>query len=104
MSAVAVLSAEDLERIVRAAVRAELAASSRSEWMGPDELCELLGIERPTLPAIVKRDGLPAAKVGRAWRARRADVDAWLESRIQRPGGHARKHGATLRALRGGKP
>jgi excisionase family DNA binding protein len=49
------------------------------------EVIEYLQVNLRTLYRLLKAGKLPAVRVGRQWRFRKADVDAWLES--QRPGG-----------------
>lgn len=81
---VVVLSPEELEAIVEKAVekgveralRAHGAASSSTcEWIGDEEVAEMLGIK----PASVRKvRGLPLHKAGRARRYRRPEVEAFL--------------------------
>lgn len=95
------VTADELAAIVEAAVRKALGASS--EWLGPDEVAMLLGVARSSLKVLVSREALPAHRSGRSWRFKRAEVETWLLARAERPRGHASRHGATLRAVRGGK-
>jgi excisionase family DNA binding protein len=50
------------------------------------EVLEYLQVNLRTVYRLLKAGQLPAVRVGRQWRFRKADVDAWLES--QRPAGH----------------
>lgn len=78
---VIVVSPEELARIVREAVRAELEARSTAanepacEWIGDDDAARILGVKRDTLRKI---RGLPVHRVGRRRRYRRAELDAWI--------------------------
>jgi len=92
------LTRGELRDMLTEAVRAALDAKA-DDWIGPDEVAAMLGVARSTVPSLVARDGLPAARVARGYRFRRKEVVAWLEERIARPGGHARKHGAKLLSL-----
>jgi excisionase family DNA binding protein len=39
-----------------------------------------LGIHRKTLQRIIRSDQMPALRVGRLWRFRKSDLNAWLDS------------------------
>jgi excisionase family DNA binding protein len=64
------------------------------------ELLEYLQVNLRTVYRLLKAEEIPAVRVGRQWRFRKADIDAWLETRRPRgrrqatpapagPGGHA---------------
>jgi excisionase family DNA binding protein len=44
------------------------------------ELHQYLKIPKPTLYALAQSGRIPAAKVGKHWRFRLADIDEWLKS------------------------
>ena len=44
------------------------------------ELHGYLKIPKPTLYALAQNGRIPAAKVGKHWRFRRADIDEWLKA------------------------
>ena len=44
------------------------------------ELQRYLKIPTPTLYVLAQNGRIPAAKVGRHWRFRRAEIDEWLEA------------------------
>jgi len=46
--------------------------------MTAEQAAEFLQTSRDTLLRKARRGELPAAKLGREWRFRRADLDAWL--------------------------
>lgn len=50
-----------------------------------DEVLSYLRVKARTVYRLIKAGELPAIRVGRQWRIRRSDLDAWLEG--QRPGG-----------------
>ena len=50
------------------------------EWLTISELCELLGIGRTLAYQLVAERAIPAVKIGRAVRVRKADVESWLEA------------------------
>lgn len=94
------ITVDELEERIEAAVRRVVGASASVEWLDQDAVAMLLGVARSTVPTLCQRDGLPHTRIGRVYRFRRADVEAWLEERATEAGRHGRRHGATLRALR----
>ncbi len=51
-----------------------------------DEVKALLRVNTRTLYRLIKTGRLPAVKVGRQWRFRAANLDAWLDAqRLQQP-------------------
>lgn len=56
-------------------------------FLSSDQAAEYLGVAPQTLRAwrYLKRYALPYTRVGRLVRYRVADLDAWLESRTERP-------------------
>lgn len=49
-----------------------------------DEVLNYLKVKSRTIYRLIKAGELPAVRVGRQWRIRRSDLDAWLNA--QRPG------------------
>lgn len=47
-------------------------------FLTPQEVSDLLRVSVQTVRRWIKEGALPAYKVGRAWRIRRADLDRWL--------------------------
>lgn len=82
MSAVAVLTPEALEQLVRRAVRAELAAvrapEPTPEWLTFDGAATMLGVHRKTVARLVRAGELRAGRVGRQRRFLRSEVEALL--------------------------
>ena len=52
-------------------------------YLTTDELLDYLHINLRTIYRLIKAGKIPAVRVGRQWRFRKRDIDAWLES--QRP-------------------
>lgn len=48
------------------------------------ELLEYLQVNLRTVYRLLKAEEIPAVRVGRQWRFRKADIDAWLETRRPR--------------------
>ena len=57
-----------------------------TEWFNTDNAAAELGIGRVTLYRLINCGQLPAFKIGRVFRVRRADIDAYLESVRIQPG------------------
>ena len=55
-----------------------------SDILTVDELHLYLKIPKPTLYNLAQHGRIPAAKVGRHWRFRKAAIDEWLDSRAPR--------------------
>ena len=58
-------------------------------WLSVDEIAQYVGIKRDTVYKWIEEKGMPAHKVGRLWKFRRMEVDAWV-----RDGGAANKEEA----------
>ena len=54
-------------------------------FLTTEEVLEYLQVNLRTVYRLIKAGKIPAVRVGRQWRFRRRDIDAWLES--QRPRG-----------------
>jgi excisionase family DNA binding protein len=101
-----VISREELEAIVEAAVARGLRAGSAPsdpEILTRDEAAKLMGMHPDVLVRYVRREQLPAFKVGPEWRFRRSELVAWLETRAVAPGAHTSKRGKQLRLAKGGR-
>jgi excisionase family DNA binding protein len=61
-------------------------------FLTTEEVLEYLQVNLRTVYRLIKAGKIPAVRVGRQWRFRKRDIDAWLES--QRPRG-ARAAGGT---------
>ncbi len=64
-------------------------------WLNVDEIAEYLGVSRDTVYSWIADRSMPAHKVGRFWKFKRAEVDEWVRagnaeaSRGRGPGGAA---------------
>src|SRR5512134_674746 len=54
-------------------------------FLTTEEVLEYLQVNLRTVYRLIKAGRIPAVRVGRQWRFRKSDIDAWLES--QRPRG-----------------
>lgn len=82
---IVMLTVDELRAIVAEEVAralADRAATSASpDWLGPDAAAEIIGVIPRTLARMAHRKEIPASKVGRKLRFRRADLEAWLVRR-----------------------
>jgi excisionase family DNA binding protein len=69
-------------------------------FLTTEEVLEYLQVNLRTVYRLIKAGKLPAVRVGRQWRFRKADLDAWLDT--QRPRG-ARPTGESVPAPAGAK-
>lgn len=49
-------------------------------WLSVDEVAEYLGVSKDTVYAWVTTKEMPGYKVGRFWKFKREDVDAWVRA------------------------
>ena len=57
-----------------------LPTSVHDRWLSVDELAGYLGIKRDTVYKWITRRNMPAHKVGRLWKFRKEEIDAWVRS------------------------
>src|SRR6201989_826380 len=57
-------------------------------FLTTEEVLEYLQVNLRTVYRLIKAGKIPAVRVGRQWRFRKRDIDAWLDS--HRPRGGAR--------------
>jgi excisionase family DNA binding protein len=62
-------------------------------FLTTEEVLEYLQVNLRTVYRLIKAGKIPAVRVGRQWRFRKRDIDAWLDS--QRPRGATRPAAAT---------
>src|SRR6185503_1714840 len=73
-------------------------------FLTTEEVLDYLQVNLRTVYRLIKAGKIPAVRVGRRWRFRKRDIDAWLES--QRPRAARSTSGAAPRAAppAGGRP
>jgi excisionase family DNA binding protein len=60
---------------------AEMAEVANDNWINIDEAAEYLGVKPGTIRDWIRKDkGVPAHKVGKLWKFKRSELDAWIQS------------------------
>jgi len=44
------------------------------------EICSYLGVSSDTIYRWIEKQGMPAHRIGRLWKFKKAEVDAWVKS------------------------
>lgn len=70
--------------------------------MTTDEVLEYLKVNSRTIYRLIRSGSLPAVRVGRQWRFRQSDLEAWLEERRSTQAASARRVPADRRTSRDG--
>ena len=71
-------------------------------FLTTEEVLEYLQVNLRTVYRLIKAGKIPAVRVGRQWRFRKRDIDAWLDS--QRPRGGPRRRRPRRRGAAGRRP
>jgi excisionase family DNA binding protein len=75
-------------------------------FLTTEEVLEYLQVNLRTVYRLIKAGKIPAIRVGRQWRFRKRDIDAWLESQRPRGSGRPAAASSAVRSPRdaGGRP
>lgn len=55
-------------------------AEIEDRWLSVDEICKYLGVSSDTVYRWIDRFGMPAHRMGRFWKFKKDQVDAWVEA------------------------
>src|SRR5262245_21283518 len=69
-------------------------------FLTTEEVLEYLQVNLRTVYRLIKAGKIPAVRVGRQWRFRKRDIDAWLDSQRPRGGPRQAAPAATAAAAR----
>ncbi|MSO45455.1 MAG: response regulator [Acidobacteria bacterium] len=72
-------------------------------FLTTEEVLEYLQVNLRTVYRLIKAGRIPAVRVGRQWRFRKRDIDAWLDSQRPRGGGRTLVH-PSARPAPAGRP
>ncbi|MBT3276100.1 MAG: helix-turn-helix domain-containing protein [Spirochaetales bacterium] len=50
-------------------------------WLSVDEICRYLGVSKDTVYKWIGKHEMPAHRMGRLWKFKKDQVDAWVEAR-----------------------
>jgi len=53
---------------------------AEERWLSVDEIADYLGVSKDTVYTWITGRGMPAHRMGRLWKFKRDQVDAWVES------------------------
>jgi excisionase family DNA binding protein len=70
-------------------------------FLTTEEVLEYLQVNLRTVYRLIKAGKIPAVRVGRQWRFRKRDIDAWLDSQRTQSGGNATATAAAPAARQG---
>ena len=73
-------------------------------FLTTEEVLDYLQVNLRTVYRLIKAGKIPAVRVGRQWRFRKRDIDAWLESQRPRTARSATPSGARAAATSAGRP
>jgi excisionase family DNA binding protein len=51
-----------------------------NRWLSVDEIGKYLGVSSDTVYRWIDKHGMPAHRVGRLWKFKKKQVDAWIEA------------------------
>ena len=54
--------------------------NTNEPWSGLEEVAVYLGVNKDTIRNWIKKTDIPAHKVGRHWKFKLSEVDAWVKS------------------------
>lgn len=49
-------------------------------WIGLEEAANYLGVKKETVGTLIKKTDIPAHKIGKPWKFKRSQLDAWVKS------------------------
>jgi len=50
-------------------------------WIGIEEAANYLGVNKDTIRNWIKKDtGIPAHRIGKLWKFKKSELDAWIKS------------------------
>lgn len=55
-------------------------ANTQDRWLSIHEICEHLGVSSDTVYKWIDKHGMPAHRMGRLWKFKKDQVDAWVEA------------------------
>lgn len=56
-------------------------SAAREPWVSVDDVAKHLGVAKDTVYRWIEANGLPAHRLGRLWKFKLSDIDAWVRVR-----------------------
>jgi excisionase family DNA binding protein len=53
---------------------------TEDRWLSADEICRHLGVSKDTVYKWIDKHDMPAHRMGRLWKFKVSQVDAWIEA------------------------
>lgn len=58
----------------------QMIALANEGWVGINEASEYLGVTKDTIRSWIKKTDIPAHKIGKLWKFKLSELDAWVKS------------------------
>jgi excisionase family DNA binding protein len=55
-------------------------ADIEDRWLSVEEICKYLGVSKDTVYRWIDKHSMPAHRMGRLWKFKKTQVDAWVEA------------------------
>ena len=65
---------------IRCPSRVRKLAEIKDRWLSADEIGKYLGVSSDTVYRWINRHAMPAHRMGRLWKFKRDEVDAWMKT------------------------
>lgn len=53
---------------------------SNEKWIGIEEAAEYMDVTKDTVRNLIKKTDIPAHKIGKLWKFKKSELDAWIKS------------------------
>lgn len=54
---------------------------NNDKWIGIEDAAEYLGVNKDSIRNWIKKEsGIPAHKIGKQWKFKKSELDAWIKS------------------------
>ncbi|UFJ40407.1 helix-turn-helix domain-containing protein [Brevibacillus humidisoli] len=54
--------------------------STNERWSSLEEVAEYLGVNKDTVRNWIKKQSIPACKIGKLWKFKLSEIDEWVKS------------------------
>ena len=55
-------------------------SETNEKWSNLEETAEYLGVTKDTIRSWIKKTDIPAHKIGKLWKFKKSELDAWIKS------------------------